>query len=281
MQRVTPPFRLPAPADGFEREEASISRLTWLVRSITGGLALLAVLFFLAAEDRSSWKFIVYPVLAGIPLLYGVASERWLRLMQVALLRRHQAQLVLRSAELEEMASRDDLTGLYNRRYFYESVQTELAKARKTREPLALMLVDMDSFKRVNDEYGHNVGDVILVSLARVITKHTRNSDVPARLGGDEFGVVMPNTDKRGAFALARRLWAELEETPMYEEGGTRVMVNISIGVSGFPWGGEDIDEMMHWADADMYANKVSRHLPPQPEAETAQQIDSVTDNYV
>jgi len=280
MQRVTPPFRLSAPADGFEREEAGISRLEWLIRSITAGLALLAVLFFLATGDKSSWKFIVYPLLAGIPLFYGVASERWLRLMQVALLRRHQARLVLRSAELEEMASRDDLTGLYNRRYFYESVQAELEKARKTREPLALMLVDMDSFKRINDEYGHNVGDVILVNLARVISKHTRNSDAPARLGGDEFGVVMPATDKRGAFALARRLWTELEETPMYEEAGTRVMVNISIGVSGFPWGGEDVDEMMHWADSDMYANKVSRRLPAQPQEEPAKEIDSVMDDY-
>src|SRR3990172_13247178 len=106
MQRVTPPFRPSAPADGFEREEAGISRLEWLIRSITAGLALLAVLFFLATGDKSSWKFIVYPLLAGIPLFYGVASERWLRLMQVALLRSHQAPLVLSRAALDGGAFR-------------------------------------------------------------------------------------------------------------------------------------------------------------------------------
>jgi diguanylate cyclase (GGDEF)-like protein len=102
----------------------------------------------------------------------------------------------------------------------------------------------------------------MIANLAKVIDKHIRGSDVPARLGGDEFAILMPDTDKRGAFALAQRLWEELEQVPMYEHEGLRVMLNISIGVSGFPWGGEDVDEMMHWADADMYANKVSRRLP-------------------
>ena len=101
-----------------------------------------------------------------------------------------------------------------------------------------------------------------LLNLAKVIDKHIRTNDVPTRLGGDEFAILMPDTDKRGAFALAQRLWEELEQVPMYEHEGLRVMLNISIGVSGFPWGGEDADEMMHWADADMYANKVSRRLP-------------------
>jgi diguanylate cyclase (GGDEF)-like protein len=102
----------------------------------------------------------------------------------------------------------------------------------------------------------------MIASLAKVIEKHIRTADVPARLGGDEFAILMPDTDKRGAFGLAQRLWAELEETPMYEHDGMRLLMNVSIGVSGYPWGGEDVDEMMHWADSDMYANKVSRRLP-------------------
>ncbi|HEU4759661.1 MAG TPA: diguanylate cyclase, partial [Dehalococcoidia bacterium] len=98
----------------------------------------------------------------------------------------------------------------------------------------------------------------------------------------DEFGVIMPDTDKRGAFSLAQRLWAELEERPMYEGDGKLVMVNVSIGVSGFPWGGEDVDEMLHWADADMYANKISRRLPPQPvSAEGPGDLNSLPDDYL
>jgi len=180
----------------------------------------------------------------------------------VDLLRRYQAHLMLRAIELEKMASHDGLTELYNRRYFYERFQEGLARARASRQTLALIVLDIDGLKKINDEYGHAVGDVMIANLAKVIDKHIRTSDVPARLGGDEFAILMPDTDKRGAFALAQRLWQELEEQPMYEHDGMRLMLNVSIGVSGFPWGGEDVDEMMHWADSDMYANKVSRRLP-------------------
>ena len=69
----------------------------------------------------------------------------------------------------------------------------------------------------------------------------------------------------RGAFALARRLWEEMERRPLYEDGETELMVTVSIGVAGYPWGGDSLDEMLHWADADMYANKMSRRLPEEP----------------
>src|SRR5437879_13771913 len=72
----------------------------------------------------------------------------------------------------------------------------------------------------------------------------------------------MPGTDQRGAFALARRLWEEMERSPMYQDNKTELMVTVSIGVAGYPWGGDSPDEMLHWADADMYANKISRRLP-------------------
>ena len=72
----------------------------------------------------------------------------------------------------------------------------------------------------------------------------------------------MPDTDKRGAFSLARRLWQALQERPIYQEKDVSFHLNISIGVSGYPWGGDDVDQMVHWADTDMYANKVSRKLP-------------------
>src|SRR5438093_10588871 len=125
--------------------------------------------------------------------------------------------------------------------------------------------MDLERLEGINDEFGHGVGDIVITNLAAIISKHIRGTDVAARLGGDEFGVIMPATDKRGAFALARRLWEELEQTPMYERADRYLMVTVSIGLSGYPWGGEDLDELMQWADADMYANKVSRKLPEQP----------------
>jgi len=278
---VRPGMR-PLPSEQeLARAEARIDRAVWIGRAFAVALTAAVVAFFLLTAAEQSWQYLAYPLLAGVPLVFGIVSAHYFRSAHVELLRRYQAQLVIRTSELQEMASRDELTGLYNRRHFYEVILTHLGKARASREPLALVLLDVDGLKGINDEYGHQVGDVIIANFARVIAKHTRNTDVPARLGGDEFGIIMPDTDKRGAFALAQRLWAELEEEPMYERDGKVVMVNVSIGVSGFPWGGEDVDEMIHWADADMYANKISRRLPPQPvPADGPGDFDSLPDDY-
>jgi diguanylate cyclase (GGDEF)-like protein len=248
--------------DSIARDEARINRAVWASRIIASVLTAGVVAFFILTQADQPWHYVGYPLLAALPLLYGIVSARYVRLAHVDRLRRYQAQLVLRSMELEKMAAHDELTQLYNRRHFYERFQEMLARSRITKQSLALILLDIDGLKKINDEYGHAVGDIMIANLAKVIDKVTRASDVPARLGGDEFAILMPDTDKRGAFALAQRVWEELEQAPMYEHEGLQVMLNISIGVSGFPWGGEDVDEMMHWADADMYANKVSRRLP-------------------
>ncbi len=244
------------------RDEGRINRVVWASRFIAFTLTVVAVAIFLLTAAGQPWQYILYPLLAALPVAYGLVSARYIRLMHVDLLRGYQVNLMLRTMELEKMASHDELTQLYNRRYFYEHFKEALAHAQMTKQTFALLALDIDDLKKMNDEYGHTVGDVLIANLARVIAKHIRTSDVPARLGGDEFAVLMPDADKRGAYALAQRLWAELEEIPMYDHDGLSLMLSVSIGVSGFPWGGETVDEMMHWADADMYANKVSRRLP-------------------
>jgi diguanylate cyclase (GGDEF)-like protein len=251
--------------DDLVRHEAGINRVAW-----SGGLAVavvsvsLLILMLLTQADQA-WEYALYITLPVIPLTYAGFCNFILRGVQVSLLHRYQAQLNLKMNELEELAARDELTGLYNRRHFYHEIQRELTKAHASRESVALLMMDLDGLKGINDEYGHGVGDVIIANLGKLIVKHTRNHDTAARLGGDEFGVVMPGTDKRGAFSMARRLWEDLEQTPMYEQDGRYVMVTVSIGVAGYPWGGEDLDELIHWADSDMYANKVSRRLPDAP----------------
>ncbi len=253
------------PADPLAQDEARINRVVWGSRALSLFLTAVVVAFFVIVEADAPWQYLGYPLLAALPFAYGIVSARYIRLMHVDLLRRYQAQVMLRTMELEKMASKDDMTQLFNRRHFYERFQQELASVHLARQPLALILLDIDGLKRINDEYGHAVGDIMIANLGKAISKHTRATDVPARLGGDEFAILMPDTDKRGAFALAERLWQELEETPAYEHEGLEVPMNVSIGVSGYPWGGENIDEMMHWADSDMYANKVSRRLPQAP----------------
>ena len=258
MQRITDV----ASGESLARDEETLNGAVWISRFIALTLTAGVVAFLLITQADASWQYVAYPLLGALPLTYGIISARYIRLMHVDLLRRYQAHLMLRAIELEKMASHDEMTQLYNRRHFYERFQEGLARARTSKQTLALIVMDIDGLKKINDEYGHAVGDVMIANLAKVIDKHIRTSDVPARLGGDEFAILMPDTDKRGAFAMAQRLWQELEEQPMYEHDGMRLMLNVSIGVSGFPWGGEDVDEMMHWADSDMYANKVSRRLP-------------------
>lgn len=266
--------------EDLNKHERGINMVAW-----AGGLAVTvftaAMVTVLLSRAEATWEYAAIVGLGAVPLAYAIFSNVIVRQTQVAMFQRYKGQLVVRLSELEEMASRDELTGLYNRRYFYQAVQNELGKALASKETLSLMLMDLDGLKLVNDEYGHGVGDVVLSNLGRVIVKHTRGSDVAARIGGDEFGVVMPATDKRGAFALARRLWEELEQVPMYDQDGHRVMVTVSIGVSGYPWGGEDLDELLQWADADMYANKVSRRLPKEPVAADAKvDMDHLPEEY-
>jgi diguanylate cyclase (GGDEF)-like protein len=230
------------------RQEEAVGKVAWF-----GGMAVTAVtvacfLALVATADGAWWDYALFCTLV-------------MRQMDLSVFNRYREHLVDRLTDLQELVFRDELTGLFNRRHFYDTARAEIDKARVSRQALAVMLMDLDGLKKINDEYGHNVGDVVLANLGKMIASHTRSCDVPCRLGGDEFGIVMQGTDKRGAFALARRLWAGLEAAPMYEDGGTSLMVTVSIGLAGYPWGGESVEEMIQWADADMYANKVSRKL--------------------
>ena len=243
------------------REEASISRIAW-----TGGIAVtivtVAALIALSVGVGGPWwHYALYSTAAGVPLAYALFCGVVIRRMHLSTYQRFKARLVMQVTDLQELVYRDEMTGLFNRRHFYEVLKIEVEKTRLSRQPLAILMMDLDGLKAINDEYGHAIGDEILTNLGKAMARHTRMHDVAARLGGDEFGIVMPGTDKRGAFALARRLWEDLERTPMYQDGDTSIVVTISVGLAGYPWGGEEVEDLIQWADADMYANKVSRKL--------------------
>src|SRR3954454_14536862 len=107
---------------------------------------------------------------------------------------------------LSEQARTDELTGLYNRRHFHERLAAELARAQRDDAPFGLVLLDVDDFKRVNDVYGHPVGDQVLVAFGRVLERHVRAGDVVCRTGGEEFAVVLPKADLEEAAQAAERL---------------------------------------------------------------------------
>ncbi len=139
----------------------------------------------------------------GLFLAYlALAGEVILRMTQRLVQKeRKRANAIFRDreAKLQDIASRDDLTQLQNRRFFYERLQEEMEKAERSRKQLSIAIIDVDDLKAINDDFGHQVGDVVLHQLARTLNRTVGPRYVTARLGGDEFAVIMPNADRREA----------------------------------------------------------------------------------
>jgi diguanylate cyclase (GGDEF)-like protein/PAS domain S-box-containing protein len=133
---------------------------------------------------------------------------------------------------LAEQASRDPLSGLYNRGYFGEVLEREMARALRYGDELAVLMVDQDEFKRVNDEHGHGMGDDVLIESARRLQKELRDGDVLARFGGDEFCVLLPNTSREAARAVAERLRRTVEDRGFGPDAKIRLHVSIGLAVS-------------------------------------------------
>jgi len=229
-----------------------------LVNVLLGVVATAAVLIAQLQREYAIELFAAVSAFAALEIL-GFAAVCVARRSLEESQRRYQARLFIRNLELRDMAMRDDLTQLFNRRYFYDRLQRELDQARVFQRPLAVVVLDVDGLKAVNDTYGHKAGDLLLATLGRLLVQYTRTCDVPARIGGDEFGVVMPETAKQGAFAVASRLQRALESASVVEEGGKRLKLSLSLGLSGYPWGGDDVDAIVQWADTYMYAAKTVR----------------------
>ena len=133
-------------------------------------------------------------------------------------------------ARLEHQASTDALTGLYNHRTFHDRLRVELTRASAEHDTVALVLLDLDDFKKVNDVYGHGVGDQVLVQLADVLLGSVRTSDAVCRVGGEEFGVILPSGDVTHAVALAERLGEELGALDVGAAGTLTVSIGIAVG---------------------------------------------------
>lgn len=132
--------------------------------------------------------------------------------------------------KMAELATVDGLTGLLNRRAFFERTETARALSHRLQKPVSLMMLDIDHFKRLNDRFGHATGDEALVVFAQTVRKVLREQDVMGRLGGEEFALAMPGTDLAGALQAAERLRAAVSDAPMLTDGNTYVMT-VSIGV--------------------------------------------------
>lgn len=192
----------------------------------------------------------------AVPVLSSVVSVMiWQQYVKATLLQR---QLSASNAELLHLTQHDVLTGLYNRRYFMQEAMADLARAARTQLPTSMLIVDIDFFKKINDEFGHPKGDAVLQQVAQLLTVGVRATDIVARLGGEEFVVLMPNTTRAGALALGEKLRASLASQALHCKGHV-VHVTLSVGVSEFAAGETGpFEDLYSAADKALYAAKAN-----------------------
>lgn len=158
-------------------------------------------------------------------------------------------------ARFQHIAMYDGLTELYNRRAFVESAGRELSRARRAGSPTAALMIDLDHFKRVNDEHGHAAGDRVLVDFAERLRATMRTADVPGRYGGEEFCVLLPGASLEEACMAAERIRAAVSAAPL---GGLARGVTVSVGATATPRSDCTLDELLARADSALYGAKRS-----------------------
>lgn len=162
--------------------------------------------------------------------------------------------------EVQRLANIDELTGIYNRRRFFELAEAEMKRAHRFGHPISAIMLDIDCFKEVNDTYGHAIGDQVLQVVADRCVDNIRDIDVLGRYGGEEFAVVLPETDMAGATALAERLRRCISDHPIATDAGD-LCVTISLGVASSVRDDLDVNRLLDQADSAMYdAKKAGRN---------------------
>src|SRR5690349_17074965 len=148
---------------------------------------------------------------------------------RIGKLERENLDLLMQNRTLSEISARDSLTGLYNRWYVMEKIDSEMNRALRHGSPMSLLMLDLDHFKRVNDSFGHSVGDEVLKTVGQVLRDSCRVYDVPGRYGGEEFCIVLPETRIANTKHVAERIRTRLESTQL-PVAGTSITVTASIG---------------------------------------------------
>ncbi|MEJ2367484.1 MAG: GGDEF domain-containing protein [Acidobacteriota bacterium] len=150
----------------------------------------------------------------------------------------------------------DDLTQLYNTRYLYRVLAGEIERAKRHKRNLAVIFLDLDGFKQVNDVHGHLIGSRTLQVVADILREHTRSVDILVRYGGDEYTLVLPDTDLKGASVVADRLRKAIRDHDYSLELAVKIHISASFGISSYPEHGDSAELLIQRADQAMYSVK-------------------------
>lgn len=212
---------------------------------------------YCTSENCLFYNHLVSTFMVGVSILifFMIFANRYERAKQEV--ERYNKKLIEINKKLEELSRKDPLTGLSNRRDILEKIDYQVKLFKRTKEPFALILGDLDNFKQINDIYGHNCGDMVLREVALKMVKLLRGQDTVARWGGEEFLILLPRTNREGARLIAERLRKALSETE-FECDGNKIRVSISFGVTVYDYSEDDINIYLKKADEALYLCKAS-----------------------
>jgi diguanylate cyclase (GGDEF)-like protein len=260
----------------YEGREVALTERTWTAWTLRGAEAPLLLDDLLGQDERmpvlvldegtgASDSLLAVPLRAptevlGALLLIGRRGAFDATARQVLGMLGNQAGAALLAIRLKdrerERASRDGLTALYNRREFDRLLQAAVAREDRQSGHFALLLLDIDHFKRLNDTWGHPCGDAALRNTARLLEKHLRKGDQAARYGGEEFAAILPGADEKGARQLAERIRRAVSDAEVEMAPGQTARVTVSLGIGVWPDDGREPEELLAAADRALYAAK-------------------------
>ena len=244
-------------AEAKENERAAEQNTPWQILIPYAWIPTLGVLL-LFIWRRGGHSSLVMGVVVGALVLLGLMLVRQLVAMrELHTLYVNNDALASTNMQLEIQATHDELTGLPNRSFLQRRLEQEAHIARESNIPAALLLLDLDRFKEVNDTLGHTVGDLLLQKIGQRLQNQLRPTDLIARLGGDEFAIVLPATDATGAIYAARTLLGALDAPTLVDDHA--FSIGGSIGIALTPEHGDDVTTLLRCADVAMYVAKRSQ----------------------
>ncbi len=159
------------------------------------------------------------------------------------------------SQELEKLATTDPLTNIYNRRKIMELAAQEFARSTRYQRPFSILMMDIDKFKIINDTYGHQMGDRVIIEIVKAVLKNIRNVDIFGRLGGDEFMTILPETNQEQAVEVGERICSGMRDLEI-KFGADIIKISISIGVASYSKEIKNLEEIISYADKALYQAK-------------------------